>query len=186
MKSKKLSISELAGNELLEQSQLASYVGGYDYLTGTSCFFNCMEYIGKECYKIEGYDHNWYGNQYWQGYGEYVGTGNMGDYLYGPDLYGEGDKINGNISNYIGAMFGSAATDFVYGSDVADLFADGHNEGVMGIIRTPDGGAHAVIIQNYNPVTGLYSYFDPSKEMQGENQTFTAADLIGAIDCKEQ
>ena len=34
---------------------MRAFVGGYDYTSNSSCFFNCMEYIGKEVYDDKKY-----------------------------------------------------------------------------------------------------------------------------------
>lgn len=184
MKLKKISIKALSNNELLSNKQMAELIGGYDTTSDSSCLFNCMEYIGKEVYKNTSANCDVYGNAYWKGHNDYVGTGDIGDYLSGPELYGSDGNINGNVANFIGAFFGSAASGFTTGSGASGLFKNGSNDGVMGIFNTGSGVAHAVILTGYDAETGTYSYYDPSKSSQGSNQTFAASDLYGAIDCK--
>ncbi|MDE5560674.1 MAG: TIGR04149 family rSAM-modified RiPP [Bacteroidaceae bacterium] len=183
MKISKINLAALSCNECLSQLEMKRCVGGYDTESDTQCFFNCMEYIGKNFYNSNDYDYQYYGNAYVNGFGTYEGTHDENDIKLGPIFYDKDDKINGSIAQYIGQMFGSAASGFVTGSDIRDLFKNGENTGVMGIYRTGDDVGHVVILQGYDPNTGQYSYYDPSKSEQDENQFINAGDICGAIDC---
>ena len=185
MKVNKLTLDALRNEKCLSKQQMSTFVGGYDYTSDSSCLFNCMEYIGKELYGYEDKNCDYYGSAYVNGNGDYSGSGNWGDYLNGPELYGSGGQINGNIASFINSCFGAVASGFSTGDDAADLFKDGSNTGVIGIFETGSGTAHAVILTGYDSKTGTYSYYDPSKSSQGSNQTFSADDLCGAIDCKQ-
>ncbi|MCM1516607.1 MAG: TIGR04149 family rSAM-modified RiPP [Paraprevotella sp.] len=183
MKINKINLEALSCNERLSQQEMKRCVGGYDTTSDSSCFFNCMEYIGKEVYKDISYCCDVYGNAYWQGYGDYKGSGQLSDYLRGPQMFDMDGNINGSFAPFIGEFFGSAASEFVTGSDIRDLFKDGENTGVMGIFKQANGVAHAVILQGYDPKTGKYSYYDPSKSKQKDDQFLYDGDIYGAIDC---
>lgn len=185
MKLKKLTLYALDNKTCLTKQQMESFVGGYDYNSDSSCLFNCMEYIAKEVYGYENQDCDYFGNAYINGIGGYPGSKNLGDYLSGPELYDSDGNINGNIIDFIGSCFGSAASGFSMGDDAANLFKDGSNTGVMGIFKTGPNTSHAVILTGYDPETETYSYYDPSKKNQGGSQTFNARDLCGAIDCMQ-
>ena len=174
----------------LNSQQMMEFVGGYDYTTDSSCFFNCMEYVGKEVYgnkKYQKYDCNTYGNDYVNGHNDYEGSGKVSDYLHGPKIINDDGSVNQNVQNncadLVHSYFKKSASGFVTGSDASNLFASGANEGVIGYFRTASGTTHAVILTGYDSSTGTYSYYDPSKSSQSENQTFSASNLYGALDC---
>lgn len=173
----------------LNFQQMMEIVGGYDYTSNSSCFFNCMEYIGKEVYgdkKYQDYNCDTYGNSYVDGYGDYKGSGDKRDYLYGPQILNEDGTINQNVQqncvNLVDSYFDYSASGFVSGSDAKNLFYNGSNQGVIGYFNT-GSSTHAVIITGYNSATGEYSYYDPSLSTQKENQKFSASALYGALDC---
>lgn len=183
MKINKINLAALSCNESLSQQEMERCVGGYDTESNTQCFFNCMEYIGKNLYDYKDQDYKYYGNAYVNGHGTYEGTHDNNDIEFGPNFYDSKGNINGSIAQYIGQVFGSAASGFVTGSDIRDLFKDGENTGVLGMYRTGDDVGHVVILKGYDPQTGKYSYYDPSKSEQDENQFINAGDVCGAIDC---
>lgn len=176
----------------LNFQQMMEIVGGYDYQTKSSCFFNCMEYIGKEVYddkKYQDYNCDTYGNSYVNGHGRYKGTGNFGDYLNGPRILNDDGTINENVqqncASLVNSYFDYAASGFVSGSNAEQLFSNGSNQGVIGYFNTGNS-THAVIITGYDSATGEYSYYDPSLSSQKENQKFSASALYGALDCNVQ
>lgn len=183
MKVNKLTLDALRSKKCLSKQQMSAFVGGYDYTSDSFCLFNCMEYIGKELYGYEDRNCDYYSNAYVNGNGSYPGSGKFGDY-FGPDFYDADGNINGNIASCINSCFDTSASGFVTGDAAADLFKNSSNTGVMGIFKIASDTAHAVILTGYDSETGTYSYYDPSKSSQGSNQTFSADDLCGAIDCK--
>lgn len=187
MKIGKIKLDAISGYERLGKKRMERIVGGYDYNTNSSCFFNCLEYVGKEFYNSDLTCDN-YGNAYAQGHGDYKGTGNHGDYLYGPKFLNTDNSINtetlNNLAGLTTSYFDTAASRFTMGEDVASLFQNGNNDGVIGLINN-NGQPHAVIITGYDAQSGKYSYYDPSLSEQKENQTFDSDSLYGAIDCKQ-
>lgn len=180
--------NHLNAEDSLSLQQMRAFVGGYDYTTNSSCFFNCMEYIGKEVYddkKYQDYNCDTYGKSYAEGNGDYKGTNNPFDYYLGPDMLNDDGTIQQNCADFVDSYFQYAASGFVTGSEATNLFSEGTNQGVIGIFNA-GSVAHAVIITGYNSETGEYSYYDPSASNQKENQTFSASALYGAIDCNKQ
>ena len=105
----------------------------------------------------------------------------------GPKIIDDSGSINQDVQNncagLINAYFNDSASGFVSGSDAANLFGIGSNEGVIGYFKTASGTTHAVILTGYDSSTNTYTYYDPSLSSQKENQTFAASSLYGAIDC---
>lgn len=142
--------------------------------------------IPKELYGYEDYNCDYYGNAYINGINGYPGSGSYIDYLEGPVLYGSDGNINGSIADYINSCFGSAASSFATGDNISNLFKGSENSGVIGIYETGSNVSHAVILTGYDAETNTYTYYDPSKSSQGSNQTISASQLKGAIDCLSQ
>lgn len=186
MKLKKIKLSSLNNSKRLSKDEMKAIVGGYDYTSDSSCFFNCMEYIGRNSYKSQN-NCDYYGNHFVSGFddGRYAGSKNYNDYLNGPSLYDEDNNFNSNLTEFINSCFDSAASGFSTGEEAANMFENGSNDGVMGFFLTGCGVAHAVILTGYDSETGTYSYYDPSMSVQGCNQTFSERDLLAAIDCKQ-
>lgn len=196
MKLNKIKLSSLNDAKRLSDEQMKAAIGGYDTSSDAHCIYNCMEYIGKEVYakdpnyKDQGFDQMTEGHYcagFVFGHGSYSGSYSRNglDDANGPSLYDDNGNFNSDIVNCINSYFDKAASQFTIGSEVAKMFAAGSNDGVMGIFKTGEGVAHAVIITGYDSKTDTYSYYDPSKSSQDSNQTFKASDLYGAIDCKQ-
>lgn len=162
MKLKRLKISELEETCKMSYNEMLLYIGGYSY-DGKSCFFNCMEYLGKEvCGKDV--DCDTYGNAYYGGDGDYQGTGNMDDYLNGPSLYDQDGNLNQNTFDFFSHYFSTEGSGWATGSDISDLFGGSYEDSaVLGAFQTTDGStAHCVILKGYDAETNTYSYYDPS------------------------
>ena len=197
MKIKRIKLNVIKDNKnllnvenTLSVHQMLEIVGGYDTTSDSSCFFNCMEYVGKEVYgnkKYQNYDYSTYGNAYHQGHNEYEGTHIPGDFLAGPQIINKDGSINQDVQNncaeLVNSYFNKSASGFVSGDDAANLFASGSNEGVIGYFKTASKTVHAVILTGYDSSTNTYTYYDPSLSSQKENQTFAASSLYSAIDC---
>ena len=165
-------LTELAKRmPVLSEEVQHSYVGGYDYNSQSSCFFNCMEYLAKEICGIQNVDCDTFGNAYWSGVDDYVGTGKRSDYLYGPKMFDESGAVNPNLLNFVKHYYNIEGSGWIMGNnDIQTLFtsASSDDTAIIAVFNTGmkdtkgNDIAHCVILQSYDKASDTYTYYDPS------------------------
>ncbi len=150
----------------LDMEELSIITGGNKQTN--DCVFKCMEYISNqlECGKSSGaYERSY--DQHWESTDKDTG---VYDYTRAAGLFQSHFSVYGSASNLSPNGIQSALNASAY---------------VMAGF-TPKYGSkeHVVIITDYDPNTGKYSYYDPQKN---KSDTLKESDInfaIAATDCK--
>lgn len=144
--------------------------GGYGQWN--NCLYDCISYIGRQY----GYDQKpeWYCGDYGRGYNDpnddWYGSGCDLDMFTGPDMYANG-QLNEKIFTYMSTYFDTEGSGWVTESDTQTLFQGASdNQFVMGTFRSYDSEGnvcyHSVVLKSFE--NGVYTYYDPSKNVLGE------------------